>query len=167
MEKEDDKILSQSFKEGMRLLSSGVSVISTLNDNNPSGLLVTSVTSVTSDPPTLLVCINNSATSCNEIDESNIFAVNILPKDEKQLAEAFSSPKNRESRFKLNTWTALKTGAPILDNALVSFDCVVKKKINYSTHTIFFGEIVDVKVARENLNPLLYFNQKFCCQTSI
>lgn len=144
------------FKRGMRLLAAGVTVITTVRDGVAHGLVATAVCSVCAEPPTLLACVNRSSSAHDPIRDSGRFCVNVLEQRQLDAARRFVSAP-REERFGAFTLSTLATGAPVLDGALVSFDCEVAEAASAGTHTVFFGRIVAVRVS-DPLAPLLYFN---------
>lgn len=87
------------FKGGLRRLASGVSVVTTSSETGPAGLLSTSVTSVSADPPVLLVCINKSTSSHNALLASKSFCVNVLEEADQAVATRFGSADFRNVRF--------------------------------------------------------------------
>jgi len=152
------KIDSALFKRGMRRLASGVSVITAEYEGLRGGLIATSVSSVSMAPPTLLVCVNEAASSHDLIKGAGAFCVNVLGCESHEVAARFSTPAHRATRFEAGSWTTLETGAPALADSLASFDCRVSGEAKYGTHTIFFGEICFVELWAENHDPLLYFD---------
>lgn len=152
----------QQFKLGMRRLAAGVSLITTRDPaGGRHGLIATSVTSVSMAPPTLLVCINKSASSHDALREAGVFCVNLLADRADEVARRFSSSELRELRFAEGNWSTLQTGAPALDGALASFDCEISKVVDASTHTIFIGGVVDVRLSDQQISPLLYLDGAF------
>jgi len=149
------------YKQGMRRLASGVTVIATEYRGERSGLLSTGVASVSADPPVLLACINRSASSQDPIAHSGRFCVNLLQQDDEELAGRFSSSRYREGRFAGREWRRLATGAPALVGCLASFDCVVTRALTAETHTVFFGSVVDVRLWSEVIEPLLYWDGSY------
>ena len=149
------------FKRGMRRLASGVSLITTVNKGVRHGLVATAVSSVTADPPSLLVCINKTASAHAHVEEAGIFCVNILADAHEDVAGRFSSPVDREKRFELGDWREIVTGAPALAGSLVSFDCEVRQVVPYQSHTIFLAEIVGVELWAEEYNPLVYLDGRY------
>lgn len=149
---------SALFRSGMRRLASGVSVITAEHLGQRGGLIATSVSSVSMAPPTLLVCVNEAASSHDLIKGAGAFCVNVLGCESHEVAARFSTPAHRATRFETGSWTTLETGAPALAGSLASFDCRVSGEAKYGTHTIFFGEICCVKLWTDNYDPLLYFD---------
>lgn len=141
----------------MRHLAAGVCVITTTASNgNRFGLTATAVCSVSADPPTLLVCLNHSTTTCKEILEAGRFAVNLLADHHQAIAQAFASPIPPEERFSAGLWDVLETGAPVLTSAVAGFDCLVTSVVPVATHRIIFGDIQALRCAPAEVSPLLY-----------
>jgi flavin reductase len=149
------------YKGGMRRLASGVSIITTELDGARYGMAVTSVTSVSASPPTLLVCIASTASSHAPIRAAKRFCVNVLGQSERDVAERFTTQKDHDARFAGRRWASLVTGAPALEGCLASFDCEVSQELEASSHTIFFGRVVQTKLWDETVDPLLYWDRAF------
>jgi flavin reductase len=152
---------ADKFKAGMRKFASGVTLITSAHDSARAGLVATAVSSVSTTPPTLLICVNRSASAHDVIDKSGCFAVNLLSAGDLNLVEVFSKSALREERFKAGGWKTLVSGAPVLISALASFDCEVVQRIVYESHTIFLGEVREVRVVEEKIDPLLYMDSAF------
>ncbi|MBE7197665.1 MAG: flavin reductase [Parafilimonas terrae] len=149
------------FKQGMRRLASGVSLVTTIRDGVPHGFLATSVSSVSAAPdPCLLVCVNRSASAHDPIQASGIFCINLLGVEEQAWAEGFGD-RPRERRFHDRDWTSLATGAPALPGAVASFDCQVAKVVEVNSHTLFIGHVVALALAERAGEPLLYCDGRF------
>jgi flavin reductase len=150
-----------AFKRGMRRLASGVSLITTRHEGTPYGLVATSVTSLTGDPPTLLVCVNAGTSSHDPLALSGTFCVNLLPESAQELADRFSDPARRHERFVETEWTTLCTGAPSLRTAIATFDCTVEKTLRHHTHTIFIGRIEEIALDEAPIAPLVYLDGRY------
>ena len=148
------------FRNAMSLLTSAVSVITTAGLSGRYGFTASAVCSVTDTPPTLLVCMNQAASSHAHFLQNKILSVNVLSADQQHLSNAFASKLSPEERFKQGRWTTLKTGAPILDDALVSFDCEIEQIQNVGTHTIFICPIVAIQQSQHE-QSLVYFNRTY------
>ncbi len=144
------------FKKALQLWASGVTVVTTSSEKfGVQGMTVTAFTSVSVNPPQVLVCINDSADSGAGIEESQSFAVNILNADQQDLSNQFAGGTSQQQRFENTDWKAGITGAPILNNTLMSLDCKVVEKVLAGTHWIIIGEVHDC-VCRSG-EPLLYY----------
>jgi flavin reductase (DIM6/NTAB) family NADH-FMN oxidoreductase RutF len=145
----------EQFKLGMRLLAGAVNIITSAHGGRRYGMTATAVCSVSADPPTVLACINKLATTYGVVAKSKVFCVNVLRAEDSELSGTFSGATSGEGRFKSRDWTRLATGAPVLIDSLVSFDCRVVKKVMHGTHGIFFGQVEQVLVGKQG-KPLLY-----------
>lgn len=148
------------FKMAMRQVASSVAVITSRAGSRINGLTATAVCSVSASPPVLLVCVNKGASAEAIIAESGVFAVSFLTQEQHPVARLFSTRKlSAEERFGEGLWQQKVTGAPVLDGALASFDCVVENCIASGTHSIYFGRIV----AAESLDQegLIYRDGSF------
>jgi flavin reductase len=152
---------SADFRLGMRRLPAGVSLITTRDGDTPYGLVATSVSSLSADPPTLLVCVNKSASSHDPLLRAGIFCVNVLANENEPEAARFASSGNRESRFAEGGWISLVTGAPVFEGALAAFDCVTAHAISYQSHTIFIGEIKTIHLPERQIEPLVYLDGRY------
>ncbi len=147
------------FKTGMRRLTAGVSIITTLFEGERRGLTATAVCSVSVTPPTLLCCVNRQGSAHDSIVGSGLFAINVLTADDHLLAERFGGSELGEARFSEGRWGVLETGAPILQTAFVGFDCRVIQTFDGATHTIFLGEVVAQSVGTGQ--PLCYLGGSY------
>jgi flavin reductase (DIM6/NTAB) family NADH-FMN oxidoreductase RutF len=148
---------SETFKIGMRRLAGHVCLITTADPNGArAGLTATAVCSVSAEPPTLLICVNRQNASHTTIRKAGVFAVNVLGLQDLPLANRFASRMSPEERFQQGLWEKLETGAPILESALVSFDCRIAQAVEVGTHGILFGEIQSLRVRAVDAKPLLY-----------
>lgn len=148
---------SEDFKQAMRHLAGGVTIIATAHEGSRAGLAATAVCSVSADPPTLLVCINSGAGAHEPIRDGGRFSVNLLASGQDSIARCFSGETGLkgEERFRVGDWSALVTGAPVLDGALVSFDCLVTEVVRMATHSVFFGAVAGI-ATRSTTRPLIY-----------
>ena len=146
-----------TFKLGMRRLAAGVCLITTEEpDGARSGMTATAVCSVSANPPTLLCCINQQNASYHAISRAGVFAVNVLALDDRPLADQFAHPASSQDKFALGLWLRLATAAPVLESALVGFDCRVTQSVTVGTHGIVLGEIQAIHVRQASAKPLLF-----------
>lgn len=155
-------ISDEQFKRGFRRLASGVSCVTTKWEEQCYGFAATSVTSLTNSPPTLLVCVDKSTSNFESIKASGIFCINVLRYDDCDTASLFADKSRRDSRFLDRSWIELKTGVPVLADALVAFDCRIEQSHSYGTHNIFIATIVDALINDVLEKPLLYFDGLYC-----
>lgn len=135
-----------SFREAMQRLAAPATAITTLKDGTPAGLMATAVCSLSADPPSLIVCINRSATAHDAILRAGFLAVSLYPEGAEDEAGHFAAAKG-QARFDRGEWITKITGAPILASAPVAFDCrIASHQAGYS-HTVVIAEIVGLHFA--------------------
>lgn len=151
------------FKDAMRRLASGVSLVTSgTPEHGYAGLIATSVVSLTMDPPTLLVCVNQSSSTHPVIDACGAFCVNLLSRQDRGLVDIFGSSARREERFKAGAFEPTPSGPPRLETALAAIECRVVEAFAYGTHTLFLGEVVDIQLSvAEKTEPLVHMNRAF------
>jgi flavin reductase (DIM6/NTAB) family NADH-FMN oxidoreductase RutF len=150
------------FRLAMRRLVGAVSIVTTIDGETPVGLTATAVTAFSAEPARLLACINLKGTTFRAIAESRRMAVNLLAVHHTDLAQKFGgAPVSHEERFGLGQWGSLVTGAPILNDALVVFDCVVDEMMVAHSHAVMIGEIKSVRLNPNPLSPLVYADGVF------
>ena len=153
-------IEATDFRNAMSLLTSAVNVITTAGLSGRYGFTASAVCSVTDTPPTLLVCMNKASSSHTHFMENKILTVNVLSAQHEHISKAFSSRLSPEERFKHGIWTELETGAPVLEDALVNFDCEIEQIQEVGTHTIFICRIVAIQKSHHD-QSLVYFNRAY------
>jgi len=147
-----------TFKHAMRHVPTGVTVVTTLKDGEPRGITVNAFSSVSAEPPTLLICVNREARSYLFIAASGLFCVNVLAGEQRHLAEHFSG-KVRERQFEGIEYAIDATGAPVLAGGIAHFDCRLEEEHHSGSHSIMIGRVLSC-AARAG-SPLGYFNGGF------
>ena len=147
------------FKRAMSQFASGVTVVTTKHGDTPIGITASSFTSLSLDPPLVIVSLDKKLFTHNVIAESGFFAVNVLSARQLDLGMRFAGMKPEiKDRFAgINVRTAA-TGSPILPNSLAWVDCKVWNMYDGGDHTIFVGEVKDLSVSDYDM-PLLYHNR--------
>jgi flavin reductase (DIM6/NTAB) family NADH-FMN oxidoreductase RutF len=149
----------QSFKNTLAHWASGVTVVTTQVDGHPVGITASSLTSVSLDPPQILICVARKLYTHQAIEQSGVFAVNILGADHLEWGMRFAGmmPEHHD-RFAGIELQQGVTGAPILSDVLGWLDCRVRNAYDGGDHTIFVGEVLAAGSTEER-SPLLYFNR--------
>jgi flavin reductase (DIM6/NTAB) family NADH-FMN oxidoreductase RutF len=145
------------FLAGMRQLAAGVTIVTTAQGAARAGLTATAVCSVSAEPPQLLACINRRSETHRVIEQSGVFAINVLAREQHRLAKIFAGATDvyGDNRFEQAGWTALATGAPVLSSCLANFDCRVVESVAAATHSIFIGQVEAIAL-EPDLDPLVY-----------
>jgi flavin reductase (DIM6/NTAB) family NADH-FMN oxidoreductase RutF len=146
---------SAALKAAMRQVAATVSVVTAGTDDR-TGATVTSATALSVDPPTMIVNINRSSSSWPVIARHGHFCVNILGEEQLAIAERFTGKGGLKgaARYEGASWTTLKSGAPVLVDALAAVDCVVEEIIERHSHAIIIGRVLAI-TSRDG-TPLVY-----------
>ncbi len=151
--------IQDNFRLAMRRYIYSVSIMSNKdNANNPNAITVSSVTSISMDPPSLLICINKSSRIHDTIELGSKFCINLLNSNQENLSNICSDEDMYDQRFKDNNWNL--DNIPFLQNAQANIFCKVDKLTSYHTHTIVVGLVEDANYADE-ISTLTYVNGKY------
>ena len=152
-----DSDLSGDFRMAMRRLAATVSIVTTSDEGVCHGMTATAVSSLTTTPPALLVCVNRAASIHDHIVKVRRFCINLLGPHHQDLCPVFSGTMKGSERFRHGEWRVSKGGLPYLANAQASIFCDLDGHTSYGTHSIFVGRVRDVEL-EEMVDPLLYQN---------
>lgn len=150
--------IATRFRVALRGIASTVCVVTSSDGDRRHGMTVTSVTSLTMDPPALLVCLNRSTSLSGLMRVTQGFCVNVLGQQHEAVSRAFSGGAAGEDRFLTGNWQRqADTGLPYLVDAQSVLFCRKAAAFPYGTHTILIGDVTDV-IADGNSGPLIYQN---------
>lgn len=155
--------LEQDFKSAMRRLAATVSIVSTANQDGWHGMTATAVTSVSMDPPSVLVCVNTTASLHKVLHAGRRFCINLLRASQESYAGTFSSSKIRGAeRFADHAWKGSDEpeSLPYLVDAQANLFCDIDQMVSYGTHTIFIGRVNAIRIG-ELVSPLLYADGQY------
>jgi flavin reductase (DIM6/NTAB) family NADH-FMN oxidoreductase RutF len=156
---EKDPSLAAAFKQAMRRVAATVNVISICVEGKPMGITATAVSVVSMDPPSLLVCVNQAASVHPKIENVLHFGVNVLHRDQAEVATIFAD-RSLEARRFVRGWDNDCIRPPRLRGAQATILCRRIDHHRFGTHSIFIGVVEDV-VTREEVDPLLYVDGRF------
>ena len=151
--------LTGQFRRAMRRVAATVNVISITVDGRPLGITATAVSSLSMEPPSLLACINRAAAVHASMADMANFRVNILHRDQEDIARMFAEKSGEGRRF-AEGWELYPDLPPRLIDAQASILCRRIDHHQFGTHSIFIGVLEDVCV-REDVSPLLYWNGQY------
>lgn len=148
----------KEFRDIIGHFASGVTVITALHDEQPFGTTASAVSSLSLEPPMVLICLNKTSSTGLAVSASQCFAVNILGEDQADEAMRFAT-KHATEKFNGVATVDGKWGEPLLCDALSILECRVVEEVTGGTHTVFLAE-VDRASARAG-TPLAYFRGQF------
>ncbi len=152
--------LREDFLAGMRYVANSVTVVTTNGVAGISGVTVSAFSSVSADPPTVLVCLNSASSTLEALQANKDFCVNVLPEGAKHIAERFAGFHDTaiSDRFEGIDLTDSKGPSPVISGA-TAFICKLGETLSSGSHVICIGHIVETHAG--NFTPLIYMDRKF------
>ena len=154
-----DPKLSEDFRQAMRRVASTVNVISLCVDGQPMGITATAVSSISMDPPSLLICINRAAAVHAPLESVAWFGVNVLHREQEEIARIFADRRYHAMRFS-SGWHMDCDRPPRLADAQASILCRRIDHHQFGTHSIFIGVVENIAY-RADVDPLVYLNGRY------
>lgn len=147
--------LSDQLKQAMRRLASSVAIVTSRDaDGQPHGMAASAVIPVSMDPPSMLVAVNRDAGLHPVLQRSGLYCINLLADDQHPLLQPFSQTTLRDQRFRVgdwrDAWSPADGALPWLSGAPAAIECAVEQAVDYGTHTLFVGRVVQVRCAPAN-----------------
>jgi flavin reductase (DIM6/NTAB) family NADH-FMN oxidoreductase RutF len=140
-----------------RCFPSGVAVVTTCVDDQPYGLAVNAFSSVSMEPPLVLVCVKTTAKTHDRLYGSEKIGINFLAHDQLAVANRFA--KSGGDKFANLSWRANPDGVPILDGISAYLIVEIQRRVPAGSHTIFIARVTDAHAPARP--PLVYFDQAF------
>lgn len=150
--------VSREFRSALRHLAGGVSVITTGRGDDRTGLTVTSLSSLSAEPPTVMFGVNLSSSSFPVLKRHRSFGVNFLTAAQKEVADRFAGRAGEKgpARYAEARWSEGRTGAPLLEGALAALDCELEELIERHSHAIVIGRVREIRLGANDA-ALLYW----------
>lgn len=146
------------FRRVLSHFAAGVTVVTTVDaEQRPHGLTATAFTSVSLEPPLVLVCVDKQADTYPEFEPAGIFAVNFLSLEQRDLSQRFA--KHGGDKFNGLAWRPGPLGAPLLDGTIGHVECRIRHWYDGGDHSIMVGEIESADAL--DGEPLLHFRQDY------
>ncbi|HEY7961471.1 MAG TPA: flavin reductase family protein [Solirubrobacteraceae bacterium] len=155
-------ISGQEFRAALGAFATGVTVITTRGEEHAYGMTANAFSSVSLDPPLVLVCTRTLSDGCELILRNGVFAVNILAAHQEPVSRFFSNkdrPRGRDS-FRDVAHHSAASGAPILDGAAAFLDCRLHVAHEAGDHHVLVGEVIELGVAPD-AEPLLFHGGRY------
>ena len=146
------------FRRACAQFATGVAVLTTrAPDGTPHGLTINSFSSISLDPPLVMVSVAHDCTALEHFGSSGHYAVNILREDHVHLSTRFSELP--EGRFTGIAWRKGVTGSPVLEGVLAAIECRTMQSVDVGDHRVLIGEVVEVQVSEGR--PLVFFGSGY------
>ncbi|TPK32481.1 hypothetical protein FJ492_27555 [Mesorhizobium sp. B2-5-4] len=158
----ENAVSLQAFREAMSRLGAAVNIITSDGPHGQLGFTATAVCSISDEPPSLLVCMNRRSQQNTPLKANGVFCVNTLSSRHRGLSGVFSGAGELEmkQRFQQAQWSTIMTGSPVLEDAVVSFDCKIVQALEINTHSILIAEVLGIK-SGDNVRSLIYLNRTY------
>jgi flavin reductase (DIM6/NTAB) family NADH-FMN oxidoreductase RutF len=151
-------VASEEFRRACGRFATGVTIASVVDGLGvPHGLTVSSFSSVSLDPPLILICLGHEVTSVEAFRHAKYFGINVLGEDQRALSERFA--RKGHDRFGGLDWHAGETGVPLLAGVLAHMECAVTQRVTAGDHDIFIGEMLSARVHKGE--PLIHFSSRY------
>jgi flavin reductase len=147
------------FRKAMRNYIYSVSILSNKNiDGELNAITVSSVTSISMEPPSLLVCINKSSRIHDTLIKNSDFCINLLNKNQQEISNICSTDSLYDQRFDHDKWNTQTI--PFLEEAQANIFCSIEDLVPYHTHTIVIVKVLNA-ISNDKINTLIYINGKY------
>lgn len=155
------KVSPDAIRESMRHWTTGIAILASQYNGLRHGMTVSSFTSVSLDPPKVLVSVQKDTRTYDLIIHSGFFSITILTEDQQEISDRFAGRLSEYTdRFEGLSIETLQTDSPIIVGGLASFDCKVVKLLEQDTHTLVIGEVLATQES-DNGRPLAYYNRSY------
>ncbi len=149
-------VAEADFKAALRALPAGVSVVTTGGGESAAGMVVSSLTSVSAQPPLVGFFVHRASSMHGTLLTNGMFAANVLGAQHGGVMTAFLSGRQGPARFAAGKWLAGETGLPVLGDALASLECEIVFTHSLGTHDLVVGKVL--RTACRPADPLVHFN---------
>jgi flavin reductase (DIM6/NTAB) family NADH-FMN oxidoreductase RutF len=151
--------LTIDAKQALRRLASSVSVVTCRQGGRNFAMTATAVSALSMEPPSMLVCVNRSATFHAALSQVDAFAINVLSRAHVVVSRLCSGEAKGEDRFGVGHWDT-DTPAPVLADAQAAIVCRKETEVDYGTHTVFMGRILSI-ATNGDVDPLIYVDGRY------
>jgi flavin reductase (DIM6/NTAB) family NADH-FMN oxidoreductase RutF len=141
----------------------GVTVISALDGERPLGITVNALSSVSLDPPLVMVALDRRRFLTPVVRSAGRYAVNVLSEEQQALSDCFAGAPVEPGReaFCGAAWHPGETGLPIIDGAIASLECTVVETFSAGDHDLFIGRVDALGTEDDHPMPLLYYRRRY------
>jgi flavin reductase (DIM6/NTAB) family NADH-FMN oxidoreductase RutF len=151
-------LTSEDFRRACGRFATGVTIASVMDrEGTPHGLTVSSFTSVSLDPPLVLICLGHLVTVIDNFRAATHFGINVLSESQRDLSERFA--RKGYDRFTGVKWHCGEYGAPLLDGVLATIECLVHQRFTSGDHDILVGQMLRADVTEGE--PLIHFASRY------
>ena len=151
-------VTSHQFRHACGRFATGVTIASVLDSSGaPHGLTVNSFSSVSLEPPLVLICLGHAVTMIEAFRAARYFGLSVLSDSQRDVSERFA--RKGHDRFNGTPWHSGETGVPLLDDSLAEIECGVYKRFTAGDHDILVGEMLAARISEGD--PLIYYASQY------
>ena len=156
-------VAPDTFRTVMGHFVTGITVVTTLQDGQPRGITVNALTSVSLEPPLVVVALDRRRFITPSVHETGRYAVNVLSEVQQALSDCFAGAAVTPDRdaFCGAAWTPGPTGLPLIDGAIATLECSVTRVFQAGDHELFVARVDSVGNAEPHPMPLLYYRRQY------
>ena len=156
-------VAPDTFRKVMGHFVTGITVLTTLQDGRPRGITVNALTSVSLEPPLVVVALDRRRFITPSVHETGRYAVNVLSEDQQALSDCFAGApvEPGRQRFCGAEWHAGESGLPLIDGAIATLECTVVETFSAGDHDLFIGRVDVLANDPEHAMPLLYYRRRY------
>jgi 3-hydroxy-9,10-secoandrosta-1,3,5(10)-triene-9,17-dione monooxygenase reductase component len=160
------EIASDTFRQVMGRFATGITVVTTLDGDRPAGITVNALSSVSLDPPLVMVALDRSRFITPMVRALGRYAVNVLGEDQQALSDCFAHAPVSPGReaFCGASWRPGPAGMPLLDGAIATLECTVVQTFSAGDHDLFIGRVDSLDADGDDAGtsiPLLYYRRRY------
>ena len=145
---------TDSFRKAMSAVPTGVTVVTAMGDENPSGMTANAVVSLSASPPMMLACLDREARTLGSVRASGRFLINVLAADQEELARRFATKDPEPQKWEDVAW-AIEEGAPRIAGCVAWIRCELHDLIDGGDHEIVTGAVLGTEVT--DRDPLIFY----------
>jgi flavin reductase (DIM6/NTAB) family NADH-FMN oxidoreductase RutF len=151
-------VTSEEFRRACGRFATGITIATVFDAQGlPHGLTVSSFTSVSLDPPLVLICLGHAVTIIDMFRRAPAFGLNILSTEQQQLSDRFS--RKGHDRFGGVPWERGESGVPLIPGSIATIECLAHQRFTSGDHDILVGLMVRARVA--DSDPLIYYASRY------
>jgi flavin reductase (DIM6/NTAB) family NADH-FMN oxidoreductase RutF len=151
-------VSNDEFRRACGRFATGVAIAAVTDEAGvPHGLTVSSFTSVSLEPPLVLICLGHAVTNIEEFRRARYFGLSFLCEEQRPISDRFA--QKGHDRFDGISWYPGESGAPLLSKALGAVECAAYQRLTSGDHDIFVGEVI--RTAVRDGAPLLYYASRY------
>lgn len=151
------------FREVMGHFATGISVVTTFDGPRPAGITVNAFSSVSLEPPLVMVALDRRRFITPMVRNAGRYAVNVLGSDQQALSDCFAHAPVSPGRedFCGAAWQPGPTGLPLIDGAIATLECTIVETFSAGDHDLFIGRVDSLEEHRSDAAPLLYYRRRY------